>query len=145
MSVDRIRRFAIIRPYYFRQYGKIRYDEFYGRWRIRIATFILIGKFFFNLILNFSRQKYWIHAIAASTSLLRENSCESVRPCELRIWRTLKEAIFQNFSHYPAFKCHDTWCCRVEFIIYSMKINNKVVMRVAGHYRPISRFMLMNL
>lgn len=144
MPVDRIRRFAIIRPYYFRQYGEIVLRATENENRHFYSAFISVN-FFFNLILNFSRRKCWIHVIEASTFLLRENFCESARPCELRIWRTLKEAIFQNFSRYhDAFKFHDTWCCKAKFIIYSMKINNMVT-RLAGHYRSINRFMLMNL
>lgn len=66
--------------------------------------------------------------------------------CRLRI---LRESISESFSlsTSSAFKFHDidTWCCKAESIIYSMKINSTMVTRLVGHYRHINRSMLMNL
>lgn len=72
-----------------------------------------------------------------------------MRNCEAVWVENFKRVNFRIFLIIcpGAFKFHDidTWCCKAEFIIYSMEINSTVVTRLVGHYRHINRLMLMNL
>lgn len=147
MSVDRTRRFAIIRPDYFRRYGEIRYSQKVLRNRRFFSAYTHSYSWIF---LKFGNDFFSTETDARDFNIFVNG--KFMRKYEV-VWveslEDFKRANFRNFLiiHRGAFKFYDidTYCCKAEFIIYSVKINSTAITRLVGHYRYINRFMLMNL